>query len=119
MENFRAGRLRDALRRSYAAIAVIVLLYLWAISPLIAAWVDAWHELGPYVLTAIAIRGAPTIGPWEGSALQRSLSLAGIGLVGGGVNLALAWLVAHWVYGTGPLQALSAGSKPLRRRDHV
>ena len=119
MQNSRADWLREALRRSHAAIAMIVLLYLWAISPFVVAFAQAWDRLGPYVATAIAIRGAPTMGTGDWSMLHISLWLIGSDILAGIVEVILAWLVARQVYGTGPLQALSAWGEPFLRRSHA
>jgi hypothetical protein len=117
MEKSGRRRLREALRRSHTAIAMIVLLYLWAIGALIAALQQAWLGLGLYVATAIAIRGAPTGGLGDGSMLH--LWLAGDDLFLGVVEVTFAWILAHLVYGSGPVQTLTAWGKPFLRRSHA
>lgn len=119
MEKSGAGRLRATLRRSHTAVAMIVLLYLWATTALVSAVEQSVHTFGPMVATAVAIVGVPTLSRGDLSLLRIKMLTTGADVVELIVELALAWVVAQWVYGTGPLQALSAWGKPLLRRSHV
>jgi hypothetical protein len=119
MENTRMGRLREALRRSQAAVATMVVLYLWATTALVSAVEQSVHTFGPMVATAVAIVGAPTLSRGDLSLLRMKALMTCANLVELAVELTLAWVVAQWVYGTGPLRVLSAWSKPLLRRSHA
>lgn len=119
MENSRAGRLREALRRSHVAIAMIALLYLWATAGFLTAIAEAWQRVGLDVAIIIAVRGTPTMDPGQWARLHMdSLRLAGH-LFPAIAQVVLAWIVSRVVYGIGPLRALSVWSKPLLRRSHA
>lgn len=119
MENSPAGRLREALRRSHVAIAMIALLYLWAIGAFFAAMQEAWHGFGLYAVTAMAIRGAPSTDSLDRWMFHSSLWIVGDYLFRTVADLTFAWLVARQAYGTGPLRALAARGKLLLRRSHA
>ena len=95
---------RILLQYSHAGAAAIAILIFSAVGSAMDALRFALPKLGVYAATAIAIRGAPFTSAGDRMAALVSGEL----LAGACIELALAWLLARWVYRAGPLAALRA-----------
>jgi len=105
------GAARNLLRESHAGAAAVALLILWAVGSVVDALRQAAAELSPYVATAIAIRRVPFTSASDRLAMLVSAEI----LAGACIEIALAWLLARWSFGVGPLAALRACGTKLAR----
>jgi hypothetical protein len=78
----------------------------------------ASYRVVDFVFTTVAILAIPYIGPTTGADRMMYLEAA-LYLLTAALNLLAAWLLSQWVYGIGPLDALSNFAGRFVRRTHV
>lgn len=98
--------LREILIESHVAAVAIAVLLFGALDCGFQGLCVPLGRVATYSFTAIAILDIPYLSP--GATIQDRLMLATTAflLVGMLANLGAAWLLARWVYGVGPINAL-------------
>ncbi len=110
--------LRQVLADSHVAAVTIALLLLWSIENAFAALWDPASRAFRFMATAVAIHDIPYFSPTLTAEDRALLVFSGEYLYLFVVSLSAAWLVSKWVYGVGPVRALSEErSKLIGRKD--
>jgi hypothetical protein len=107
--------LRRVLAESHIAAVAIAMLLLWALGCVCELlWFPVSGSVGN-LITALQFSDFSVLIQRPGAYFQPVLLLSSLAIsyfVG-------AWALSRWVYGVGPLQALSAHRSRLVRRNHV
>jgi hypothetical protein len=115
-ENVRPS-LRAVLVDSHIAAVAIAVLLVWSLDAGFRALSGPFLRITDFLVTAVAILGIPYFS-W--TVVDRlSLGATLDHLFGSILNLAAAWLLSRWAYGTGPVQALGKYRTRLPRRSDV
>lgn len=109
--------LRELLIESHvAAVAIAVLLF-----GAFVCWFEGlsvpFERFATYSFTAIAILDIPYSSPSVTIRDRFMLDTTGLLFLGMLANLGAAWLLARWVYGVGPISALTKHRTDLTRRN--
>ena len=104
--------------RHIAAVAIAVLL-IWSVQSFCQALWPPLSRVLEFVFTGIAILGIPYFDAPLNVRDRTTLTFMLIGLVYSIITLAAANLLSHYVYGRGPILALSAYGKMILRRNHA
>ena len=115
------GKLRDVLRESHVGAITIALLLFLACDALQMAVTFLWATVWPLVNPLIASHSQLNV-VWSALAVSRmawfALPNAISALLSAAAGLLGAWLVARWVYGTGPLHVLAGERTRFKRKTH-
>lgn len=110
--------LRIILADSHVAVVAIAVLLLWFLDSTFRALWSPVSEILRYLFTAIAILDIPYISPGISFENRLALFWSFSYVVAAVTQLAAAWLLARWVYGTGPFATLMVYySRVVRRSD--
>lgn len=109
--------LRATLADSHVSAVAVAVLLVWSLDQGFRTLAGPLLRVASFLATAAAILGIPYFSWTVDERLSLDVTLAY--LVGAIINLAAAWLLSRWVYGTGPLQALSRYRTRLPRRNDV
>ncbi|HKV92637.1 MAG TPA: hypothetical protein VJW20_08830 [Candidatus Angelobacter sp.] len=110
--------LRQVLADSHIAAVTIVTLLLWSIVGMFQViWEPASGVLS-YLATALAIMGIPTASPLTAGDRIMLIETA-IYLFYSVACFCVAWFLARWVYGAGPLGSLIHYYRQPTRRGHA
>lgn len=110
--------LRTTLAESHISAITIAVLLLWSLSSLWSIFlvlVRPSFRIAEYLVTAVAIRGIPSGGPFIFGD-KATLLVGAQYLFNALVRFAAAWMLAWWVYGDGPLRSLSRYRARVSRR---
>jgi hypothetical protein len=109
--------LRQVLADSHVSAIAIAVLLLWSLDSAFRGLWEPFSRVLTFVVTAIAIRDIPY---FSFTRLDRFLLLAAsVYLAYSVITFAAAVFLSRWVYGIGPLRALSECRDRLLRRSHV
>lgn len=111
--------LRRALGDSRAGVVAIIMLLVWAAGGVCFAASQTAHQLAPFVMTGIAIRGLPTLSPGDVVQIARAITDSCGLLLIGAMDVMLAIVLSQWLYGTNPLPALRTYVGQITRRSHA
>lgn len=109
--------LRKALGQSKTAAVLIVALWVSAVAAAFSGFEQALMFLANAVATRVALGGAVRVR--AGDLPATFVWILGIDLVHAAAEVWLAWGLARWVYGMGPLEVLTECCRPLLRRKYV
>lgn len=110
--------LRQVLADSHIAAVTIMTLLLWSIEGMFQAiWEPASRVLS-YLATALAIMDIPTASPLTAGGRLMLIETATY-LFYAVASLSMAWFLARWVYGAGPLRSLIHFYSQPTRRGHA
>jgi hypothetical protein len=114
--------LRKVLIDSHVAVATIAVMLFFTVVCVInfvfAMW-DPALELIVYIATAVTIRGIPSAPVTRYYMTGYLLPVILSSLLSVLTYIAAAWVLSHWVYGTGPLQSLANYQGKLVRKNHA
>jgi hypothetical protein len=114
--------LRKVLIDSHVAavtIAVLIFNSFYSIVKAVSAlWRPAFTAV-MFLITAVTIRGIPSIYRILDPLNRLNLLAAHFRILIAFAILAAAWLLSRWIYGTGPLRALSNYRNKLSRKTHA
>jgi len=97
--------LRTVLADSHIAAVAVAVLLVWSLDQGFRALAGPFFRVTDFIVNAVAILGIPYFSWTFDERVGLGIALAYV--FSAIVNLAGAWLLSRWVYGTGPLQALS------------
>ena len=106
--------LRETLADSQVAAVAIALLLLWTLD---ASFRGLWgpvYEVAVFLFTAIAIWDIPYHSPTPTATDRLMLISTSYFFYSAIASLSAAWLLARWVYGTGPFRSLIVCVDKLR-----
>jgi hypothetical protein len=110
--------LRKVLIDSHVAAIVIAVLLAGAIEPVFIALLDPASRVLSFLTIALATNNPPYIPrTMDYAARYVSLQAPLLGLSVAVNNLACAWLLSLWIYGTGPMRILSNYRDKLKRKN--
>jgi hypothetical protein len=89
-----------------AAVAIAVLLWWFLQGLLTALWLPIFR-IAKFVFTAIAILDIPYFDPALNARDRFEMIKSATCLYGAMSSVLAAWLLARWVYGTGPIDCLA------------
>ena len=116
---FMKPRLRQVLAESDVAAVTIVLFLLWALDATCRGLWDPLYRAGAFIFTAIAILDIPYIPPSLDMGDRLMLIATGYFLYSAVACVLGASLLSRWVYGVGPIRALTACRGRLTGRKDV
>ena len=109
--------LREVLVESHISAITIAVLLLWAFDSVCRAIWGPLSWVVEYLFTSVAILG---ISFYQFSFTDRVMLFATFSyFLSALFSLAAAWLLAHWIYGEGPLRSLSRYSSRITGRNHA
>ena len=106
--------LRNVLAESQVAAIAIALLLFWTLyDALRGLWIP-FFQLVQYLITAVLILDIPYFNPWLARIrLLSSLPYLSIAVA----ELSAVWIFSHWVFGFGPVRALTSYRCRIGRRN--
>jgi cation transporter-like permease len=111
--------LRKTLVDSHvAAVAIAILIFAFVSQAAFALWGPADRVL-LFLIVAGSIRDNPGLAPAPDYLTRQMLLTILTNLLSALMNLAAAWLLSRWVYGTGPLRSLGNYRGKLSRKTNA
>lgn len=111
--------LRNVLADSHVAAVSIVVLLVFSLIQLVSFLQTPLLRFAGFLFNAIAILDIPNMSGTITVEDRVLLFTKILGFFYAFVCVVAAWALSRWVYGTGPLRALSEYPKALPRRNHV
>lgn len=99
-------QVQQVLAESHVAAVAIALLLLWSVDSAFRALWPLVYRILSYLVTAIAILDIPYISPGVSFQDRLTLITTCTYMCAAATQLAAAWLISRWIYGTGPLGIL-------------
>jgi hypothetical protein len=101
--------LRKSLIDSHVAATAIAILFFCSFcsvsEALLSLYYPAYHAVF-FLITAVAIRDIPYISHSLDPVTRMKLLIALFNILSALAYMAAAWLLSHWIFGTGPLRTL-------------
>jgi hypothetical protein len=110
--------LRKTVANTHIAAVTIAVLLLWALDDEFRVLWEPIQRVATYLFTALAILDIPYHSPVPGMEAQISLLTTGLYMLSAFTTFISAWLLSHWVYGVGPIRALTQTCNKLRKGIH-
>lgn len=111
--------LREVLANSHVAAVAIAVLLFWFMSSMFEVLWPWMERVLKFLITTVAILDIPYLSPTL-TVLNRSmLIILSFYLYQAIISLSAAWLLSQWIYGTGPLQALSTYHSQLSGKNNA
>jgi len=111
--------LRQIVAHSHVSAVAIAVLLIWSFDSVLDAFWDPLLNAVSFLITAVALLGLPYIPPEFRFSRRIMFITTSYFLFNAFICLAAAWLLSHWVYGTGPLGSLKSYRERLSGRSHV
>jgi hypothetical protein len=112
--------LRKVLIDSHVAAVTIAILIFTSIATAIEAlWYPAWRILSILIADVSTHDISISLRALDSITLDVNLTVTFSFLLFAPINLAAAWLLSRWVYGTGPLRVLGNYRGILLRKKHA
>jgi hypothetical protein len=109
--------LRKTLADSHVSAVAVVVLLLFSFGRLAHALPALLPWVVDFLLTAIAVRGLPSVSFTVADRLMLTTPITGLFTAFAG--FAAAWLLARWVHGVGPFRCLYAFRAEVTRRNRA
>jgi hypothetical protein len=110
--------LRETVANTHIAAVAIAVLLLWALDDEFQVLWEPIQRIFIYLFTAVAILDIPYHSPVPGMVAQISLLTTTLYMFSAFTNFISAWLLSHWVYGVGPIRALTQTRNKVRKDIH-
>ena len=110
--------LRETVANTHIAAVTIAVLLLWSLDDELHVLWEPIQRILIYLFTAVAILDIPYHSPVPGIVAQISLVTTTLYMLSAFTTFISAWLLSHWVYGVGPIRALTQTRNKLRKDNH-